>query len=334
MAYIAGDKILDDEYITFVNGSTAGAYGINHIQGTGDGAYGMGQTNITAVTAGDTITAAQWNSLFTQMNNAANHTNDSITSTGGVTTGDSVTIKNNLQTDLNTLAASVAAGCTSATAVTESAEKLSLVSTASDSVGVYDTSHIVEAVFTFAGGDEARWFFNSGGKLRVKLTNTATNSTGKDTSVSALITALGNFDIGSQASTRSGSGETVTTNGLANGYFDLSTSYTTLLELTEDSGTYTGNIALKIEAKVSAAHADGRNNNGEVVTVKCSVLLNDTTRTDYTTGNVDTVNVEEEAAGPTDWAFHTVDATTAEGLSTVYSTSSVTEGSNAIVNAD
>jgi hypothetical protein len=329
MAYIAGDKILDDEYITFVNGSTAGAYGINHIQGTGDGVYGMGQTDITTVTAGDTITAAQWNSLFTQMNNAANHTNDSLTSSGGVTTGDSVTIKANLQTDLNTLAASVSGGCTSATAVSESSEKLSLVSSA-----VFDTSHIVEAVYTFAGGDEARWFFNSGGKLRVKLTNNSTNSTGKDTSVNALITALGNFDIGSLASTRSGTGETVTTDGLANGYHDLSTGYTTLLELTEDSGTYTGNIALKIEAKVSAAHADGRNNNGEVVTVKCSVLLNDVTTTDYTSGNTDTINVEEEAAGTTDWAFHTVDATTAEGLSTVYTTSSVTEGSNTTNNAD
>ena len=220
-------------------------------------------------------------------------------------------------------------GSTSATAVSEGAEDLSLAAT-----GPFDTSHVVEASYTFDGGDEARWFFNAGGKLRVKLTNTATNSTSKDTSMNALITALGNFDIGSKASTRSGSGETVTTNGLTNGYYDLGTSYTTLLELTEDSGTYSGNIAVKIEAKVSTAHADARNNNGEVVTVKCSALQNDGVTADYTSNNVDGIAVEEEAIGPTDFAFHTVDPTTAQGLSTVYTNVVVAEVSNTTNNAD
>ena len=31
MAYLGGDKILDDEYNNMLTGSTAGAYGINHI---------------------------------------------------------------------------------------------------------------------------------------------------------------------------------------------------------------------------------------------------------------------------------------------------------------
>jgi len=46
------------------------------------------------------------------------------------------------------------------------------------------------------------------------------------------------------------------------------------------------------------------------------------------------VNVEEEAGGPTDIAFHTVDPTTAQGLSTVYTNISTTAVSNAIVNND
>ena len=44
-----------------------------------------------------------------------------------------------------------------------------------------------------------------------------------------LISAIGNFDLKQTTSTRSGSGETVTTNGLSNGVRDLGTSYTTLL---------------------------------------------------------------------------------------------------------
>ena len=68
-------KILDDEFNTFLNGSTAAQYGINHIMGTGAGGYGLGQTELGAVTNGDTITVGQWNGLFTAMDNIANHTN-------------------------------------------------------------------------------------------------------------------------------------------------------------------------------------------------------------------------------------------------------------------
>ena len=328
MAYVAGDTILDDEYNTFVNSSSS-PFGINHIFGTGSGNQGLGQTELATVSASDSITASQWNSLFTAMDNVANHTNDTLTSTASRDTGDTVAAVSALATDLATLSTSVAGGSTSATAIAEGSEDLSLVASA-----VFDTSHICEASFTFDGGNEARFFFNAGGKLRVKLTNNATNSTDKDTSLSALATALGNFDMGATASTRSGTGETVTTNGLALGYYDLTTSYQTLLTLTEDSGTYSGNIAIQIEAKTSAAHADGLGNNGEVVTLKCSALQNETVRDDYTTNNIDGINVEEEAMGTSDFAFHTMDPTTAEGLTTVYTNITVAEVSNAIVNAD
>ena len=330
MAYETGDKILDDQYNNFVNQSSS-PYGINYIIGTGTGNVGLGQTELGTVTPGDTITAAQWNSLFTAMNNLANHTNDSITSTSARTAGDPVAAIAALASDLSTLQTSVQGGCTSATAVSEGAEDLSLVASA-----VFDTSHIVEASFTFDGGDEARWFFNAGGKLRVKITNAATGSTSVDTSYGQLITALGNFDMGATTSTRSGSGETLTTDGSALGYYDLTTSYQTLIKLTQDDGTYTGAHSITVEAKTSAAHADGRGNNGEVVTLKVSIATTETSPAtdDYTAGNTAGQNVEANAGGPTDVAFHTVDPTTGEGLATVYTNVVVASVSNAIVNAD
>ena len=332
MAYLGGDKILDDEYNNMLTGSTAGAYGINHIFGTGNAGYGLGQTELVGVSAGTLVTAAKWNALFTAMDNVANHTNDTVTSTVARSAGDPIAFISALQTNLNTLAASVVGGCASATAIADGGEDVSTIASA-----VFDTSHIVETTYTFAGGDEARWFFNAGGKLRVKLTNTGANSTDKDTSVGGLITSMGNFDVCSTTSLRSGSGDTQTTFASTTGYYDLGTSYTTLLHLEESAGTYANNIELKIEGKVSAAHADSRGNNGEVVTLKCSVLLNDGTRTDYTSGNLSSVHVEAEAAGLTDWAFHTQDPTTAQGLSTVYTSITVARanGTNgAIVNND
>ena len=90
MAYAAGDSILDDHYNGFLSGSTAGAYGINHIQGTGAGEYGLGLTALTGTSAGTTVAASQWNSLFTGMDNVANHTNDTLTSTAARSAGDSI----------------------------------------------------------------------------------------------------------------------------------------------------------------------------------------------------------------------------------------------------
>ena len=329
MAYLGGDKILDDEYNNMLTGSTAGAYGINHIFGTGTAGYGLGQTELVGVSDGTLVTAAKWNALFTAMDNVANHTNDTLTSTAARSAGDPIKYISALQTDLNTLAASVVGGSVSATAVSEGSEDRSEVASA-----VYDTSHIVEDTVTFAGGDEARWFFNAGGKIRVSLTNAAANSTDKDTSVTNLITSMGNFDLGANTNGRSGTGDTPTTEATETGYYDLGTGYTTLMHLDESAGTYANNIELKIEAKVSAAHGDGRSNNGEVVTLKCSVLLNDSTRTDYSSNNLGSANVEAEAAGATDWSFRTVDPTTAQGLSTVYTSITIANASNAIVNND
>ena len=92
MAYAAGDKILDDQYNTFVNSSSS-PFGYNHFAGTGSGAYGLGQTHIATTSAGTTVSASQWNTLLTGMDNIANHTNDSLTARTQVSAGDTIAIK-------------------------------------------------------------------------------------------------------------------------------------------------------------------------------------------------------------------------------------------------
>ncbi len=310
MAYVAGDKILDDEYNTFVNSSSA-PFGYNHFAGTGSGVYGLGQTHIGTVDGGSTtIKAAHWNALLTGMDNIANHTNDSLTARAQVTSGDTIKIKAAVEADLATLAASVAAGCPNATAVSESSELES-----AQSVARWVTSHIVEFSITFANGNDLRHFFNAGGKIRIKLTRTGnggSSATSKDSSVDEMITALGNFDIGSTTSTRSGSGETLTTDGLALGVDDFTTSYQTIIKLTQASGTYT-TMALEVEGKVN----NGTYGTDTVVTVKCSLTDPDSGDSEFTSGNTSGVDQYANFIGQTDWALHTVNPTTAQGLSSV-----------------
>jgi len=252
MAYQAGDTILDDQYNTFVNSSSS-PFGYNHFAGTGSGEYGLGQTEIATVTGGaTTITASQWNTLFTAMDNIANHTNDTLTSRSLVSAGDTIAIKAAVEADLATLAASVAAGSPNATALDTSAA-LQTVTTAAEG---WDTSATQEVSVTFASADTMRHFFNAGGKVRVTVGTSQVVTDAKDTAFADLGTALGNIDIAAQSTARSGSGETLTENGLANGFHDLGTGYTTLITLTSDNTNYTSNtvsIAAKLDAAVGTA---------------------------------------------------------------------------------
>ena len=320
MGYLAGETILDDEYNAFVSNSSS-PFGYNHFAGTGALGYGLGQTAINTVTGGhSTITAAHWNALMTGIDNIANHTNDSMTARTQVTAGDTIAIKAAVAADLATLAASVAAGCTSATAIAEGSE---LQSSVSDTRWV--GSHIVEHSITFASNNALRWFFNAGGTMRMTFTrngNGGGSATSKDSSVDELISAVGNFDLKANVSTRSGSGETLTTDGLANGVMDLGTSYTVLMKLTQSSGTYT-TMYIDVQAKLNAAIASA-----VTVTMYYRLLDADAGDSEFTSGNLSSVDQYANFIGITDFATKIVAPTTGEGLASVSTISSSAVVSN------
>ena len=319
MGYVTGEPILDDEYNTFVNSSSS-PYGYNHFAGTGATVYGLGQTHIATQAAGDTITAAQWNALFTGMDNIANHTNDTLTSTAARTAGDPIAIKSALVADLASLAAEVAGGSTSASAISESSELESAAAS-----GRWAASHVVEVSITFSNNADLRHFFNAGGTMRCKMTRTGNgggSATSKDSSVDEMISAIGNFDLKAATSTRSGSGETLTTDGLSNGLYDLGTGYTVLMKLTQSSGTYTS-MYVQISAKLNAAVASA-----VTVTMKWETFDPDSGDSAFTSGNLSSVDQYANFIGVTDVALHTVNPTTAQGLASVASIASDATVSN------
>ena len=304
MAYQAGDTITGAQYNIFVNNSSS-PFGYNHFAGTGSGNYGLGQTHIATVTGGSTtITAAQFNSLFTGMTNIANHTNDTLTSAAQVSAGSTIAIRSALEADLASLAAEVAAGSTSATALTTS----SALQTVTSSSG-WGSSATSEISATFASADALRHFFNAGGKIRFTMTaNAESNSSNvKDQSFIDMGSALGNIDIAAHSTTRSGSGETLTTNGLSNGFHNLSDSYTVLIKLTSDNSNYTSNT-VEVSAKLNAAVGSAT-----VLTVKC-VSTDPAGDTTYTGGNTDGVGSDPKKTPAIVTKIFSIDPNNSEGL--------------------
>ena len=315
MGYVAGEKILDDEYNTFVNSSSS-PYGYNHFAGTGSGVYGLGQTHIATIGAGDTILASHWNTLFTGMDNIGNHTNDTLTTRAQVSAGDTIAIKAAVEADLATLAASVAAGSPNATALATNAVG------SSTNAATWNTSSTIERSVTFASADKMRHFFNAGGKIRIDPSCvTGIDGTKDDVFSQLTATAIGNLDLGAQSTTRSGSGETLTTNGLANGFHDLTTSYTTLLKLTSDNSGYTSNT-VEIQAKLNAAVGTAT-----VITIKM-ISTDPADDTTYTSPNTDGVPANPNEAPRMTLALIEVYPTNGEGLSAAIQSSSNAEVSN------
>lgn len=326
MGYVAGDKITTTEYNTlFLDGANVGSgYGINHLIGTGDLYHGLGEVTLPIVSTGQEITATQWNSLFTAMNNLANHTNDTLTSTGQRSTGDLIEIKSALIADLQTLAASVQAGCPNATALTTTAAQLT--SAASDR---WNVSHIVEQAVSFNSANEMRWFFNAGGKIQINVTRTSNSgsvASQKDQAIDDLIDSLGDFKIKSQASEYSNDGSTnINTLGdgssaydLNIGFYDLTTSYQTILILRQDWQTYEF-MNFKIEAKLNAAPGTST-----TMTVRTSLLdpfidgsTAATADNTYTAGNTASVDAYANFVGVTNVIVKYVNPNTDEGLATV-----------------
>lgn len=302
MAYTAGDTITAAQYNIFVNNSSS-PFGYNHFAGTGSGEYGLGQTHIPTVSAGaGSITASQWNTLLTSMDNIGNHTNDTLTSRTQVTAGDSIAIKAAVEADLASLAAEVAGGSTSATALGTNGVG------ASTNSGTWNSTSTITRSVTFASADKMRHFFNAGGKIRCTPSTSGSVDGDKDTIFSDLCTAIGNLDIGAHATTRSGSGQTQTTLASSTGFHDLGTSETEMIDIDHTNGSYDSN-KINIFASLDAAV-------GSAVTINIKMVSEDPADdTTFTSGNTSGVPANPNEAPAMVLTLTEVFPTNAQGLS-------------------
>ena len=314
MAYTAGDTILDDEYNAFANNSSS-PFGYNHFAGTGSTVYGLGESALSTVSAGGTVLASQWNGLFTGMSTVAGHTGDTLTSRSAISSGDTIAIAAAEATDLATLAASVAAGSPNTSAKTTVSQQNT------DSSSTWTGTFTTEFTVTFASANTMRHFFNAGGKVRVVPTRTGGGAdgggtTGKDTAWTNLYAAVGNLDIGSVSSSRSGSGETSNTDVLSStGASDLGTGYTTLLQLADDTYPYASNT-IKIEAKMDGSAY------GTATAMKVKLTSTDgASDFTFTSSNLSSVNLQAYRNGQHRHNLTTINTTTGGGLANAFAPS-------------
>jgi hypothetical protein len=251
MSYASGSLIDAADYNGLANVSAANVW---YVLSTGSGTYGYGQdaASISTVSVASTITATQWAGLVHSVNKILGHQGGAAAQ---LATGSNIGI---------TAGATITAFANVATAVTTiGTNRLNFNSTRGTTVtganfdATFSTSTFTQTItVTFASANQARYFFNGGGRFSLVFSPSGLGENNKEISYQDLMNAIGTLHLDAETSTRTGTGETLTTNGLAIGYWDLTTSNQTILKLTSDNANYTANT---LEVFMRVAGAAGTN---------------------------------------------------------------------------
>ena len=262
MTYTSGGLIEATDYNTFVS---TGSPNINNIWSTGSGDSGWGQTAISTVSAGANVTATSWATMVNNLASMGNQTNTTITSRTAPTAGTLIQILANVSTDINscnTNRGNAAASGTTSSTWTGSTAKTAATAAASGGWTITFT-HTV----TFGSADQARYFWNAGGLVRLDMSKTSTG-TDKDPDWNTFVGTVGTLYMSGRVNsaaqtiagtsytgfTRSGGSGTPSPNLTTTGWYTLGAgaAATTMWQLTNGTAPYTSDY-IRITAAVNAA---------------------------------------------------------------------------------
>ena len=259
MTYTAGSLIVATDYNGFV--STNGA-NVNGIWSTGAATAGYGETALSTVSTGATISATEWSTLNSKVSAMASHQGTTITSRTNPVVGDTIAILANMNTDItNITSARGNAAASGAQTTTFSGTTSKTSNTGSGSTAWTITfTHTI----TWASADAARYFFNAGGRIKWETSKTSTgqladaewNDLATTLVGDLFITAGGVLSpqtiVGTSYTGTTKSGGTGTPNTLATttGWYDLSTSDTQLYRQYADTAPYAGQY-ISLNAKTA-----------------------------------------------------------------------------------
>jgi len=244
MTYSIGGLIQATDYNGFVS-TTSGA-NVNATWSTGSGNAGWGQTALGTVSAGGTVSATQWASLVNTLQSMANQTGTTITSRSAPTAGQTISVLAAVNTDLTNCYNNRGNATTSGTQVgTFSGTTSKTTATGSgQSTWTITFTHTV----TFPSADQARYFFNAGGIVRIQYGKSSTG-TDHDADWNTFAGQCGSINItggaqtiASQAYTGTtrigGSGGTQTTLATSTGWYALTSSPVTIFQLNNVTAPY------------------------------------------------------------------------------------------------
>jgi len=248
MTYAQYGKIEATDYnVTLVGANISNvANRLNTVWSVGNNNAGYGQPDVGNVTVGNRVNHIEWDNLINTTANVAIHQNSTITSVTPPVAGDKILYTSAIPTNLTTIY----------TNRLNAASQGSTDFTNSTNSNNWNSKLIFTQTATFANGDAARYFFNSGGQLSISCSHPSGPNT-IDATLNTLASEVGNVFLSSPitgAATIAGTafnGITQIGGGgnssiSANtGYYALTTSNVTILTQTSTIDSSTIQIVTK-----------------------------------------------------------------------------------------
>lgn len=259
MSYTTGGLIEATDYNGFTGSTTGNVSGkINSVWATGNGNAGYGQTAVPDVSAGNTVTAAQWTNLINALNNARLHQSGVNSGITAPSAGGTISAFGTLSTQLGTAYTNRLSASLNGTTITGTNNTKNITVSATSS-----STSTSDATITFASADAARYFFNAGGKFNVVM-SAVDNSGGVERSIQLrdCINAIGGINNygGYTNSGRTGTGETLITNNTNVGYWtEPYFGSATIVRVNTDYADYSGLYVSLSNFNLSADTTNGAN---------------------------------------------------------------------------
>ena len=226
MTYAQYGTIQATDFNALAGGNPTTSSGtLNAVWATGGTTAGYGQTALANVAVGDTVAASQWATLVGNTASAASHQGTAITSVSIPVTGGTITYLSAIPTNLTTIYNS------RLNASSQGSTTSNTVTTATTWSSLATFTHTA----TFANGNAARYFFNSGGQLAITCSHPG--SSGINLLFNNLCSNVGTVVMSSPSSgsitvsavsyngiTKIGGGGNAPTISTNSGYFAMTTS--------------------------------------------------------------------------------------------------------------
>jgi hypothetical protein len=260
MTYTVGGTIEAADYNGFANTS---ANNINAVWSTGSGDLGWGQTAIAPVGIGSTVTATQWATLVANLATAGQQTGSTLTSRTQPVAGNTIAILANVATDINTITQNRGNAAASGTTIGTFSGTTSKT-TGTGSAGSAWTITFTHTV-TFPSADQARYFFNAGGLVKIMFGKSSTG-TDHDPDWNTFAGQCGNIflsgyirdaaatiaGVSYNGVTRiGGTGGTQTALATVTGFYELSTTPVSLFQLNIITAPYEPEF-IRVQASVNS----------------------------------------------------------------------------------
>lgn len=269
MSYAQFGTIQASDYNTLVGAATGGTANVlNTVWSTGSSGAGYGQPAEANVAVGDTVTAVKWANLITKTSNSASHQSSSITSVTAPAAGNTITYNANVVTNLQTIYVN------RLNAVSQSGTSSNTATYGSTWLNAITFTHTV----TFANGDAARFFFNSGGQLAITCAHPA--GSGINLLLNNLASNVGTVVLSAPTSgaatiastsyngiTKIGGGGSTPVISTNSGYYNLTTSNANVFYQTASTGP-SGYLSTNINILIRTNGTQGSNGDtGNVITI-------------------------------------------------------------------